>query len=125
MNTLGKDNKLMKNHFKDNLQLILLLTLVGFVIYNFFFTQDIQTDVKGYQDKIETLSNQIDTITIANNKLNIKLSEVNNNITEISENIDIVDDNIKNFKQKTNEKINSVDDYTFNELEQFFTNRYK
>ena len=46
------------------------------------------------------------------------------NINRLNQDIGGIDKNIQNFKQRTNEKINSVDSYTFNELEQFFANRY-
>lgn len=108
----------------NNLQTILLILLVGFIIYNFFHGQTIQSDVNGYKNRIESLSNEIDSVKISNDNIDIKLVSVDEHIIKIDEDILNVDKNIKNFKQKTNEKINSVDDYTYNELELFFTNRY-
>ena len=115
----------MKSTFNNNnLQTILLILLVGFIVYNFFHTQTIHNDVNSYKDKIESLSNQIDTVKLINDKIDVKLVSVDKYISEIDENIINVGKNIKNFKQKTNAKINSVDNYTYNELELFFTNRY-
>ena len=112
------------NNIKINTQTLLLLIIVGFVVYNFFSSQDIKTNVESYENKIETLEEEIDTVVMVNNKIDIKLLSVDENINKLSQDIGIIDKNIQNFKQKTNEKINSVDSYTFNELEQFFTNRY-
>lgn len=109
----------------SNLQTILLILLVGFIVYNFFYSQTIQSDINGYKNRIESLSNQIDNVKLINDKIDIKLVSVDEHIDKIDEDIINVGKNIKNFKQKTNEKINSVDDYTYNELELFFTNRYE
>ena len=43
----------------SNLQTILLILLVGFIVYNFFYSQTIQTDINGYKDRIESLRNQL------------------------------------------------------------------
>ena len=60
----------MKSTFSNNnLQTILLILLVGFIVYNFFHTQTIHTDVNSYKDKIESLSNQIDTVKLINDKI--------------------------------------------------------
>lgn len=114
----------MNTFIKNNGQTILLLILIGFVVYNFFYTQDIKTNINMYKSRVKSLNVEIDTLKSINSNIDIKLNGVNDNIIQINDEIGKVDTDIKKFKQKTNEKINSVDDYTFNELEQFFTDRY-
>ena len=114
----------MNTFIKNNGQTILLLILIGFIVYNFFYTQDIKTNIDMYKSRVKSLSVEIDTLKSINSNIDIKLNGVNDNIIQINDEIGKVDTNIEKFKQKTNEKINSVDDYTFNELERFFTDRY-
>jgi hypothetical protein len=49
---------------------------------------------------------------------------VKGNVINLTKDINHIDNNITIIKKQTNEKINSVDTLTANELEQFFTNRY-
>lgn len=80
--------------------------------------------MEGYKNKIETISVEIDSLNNLNTLLDDKINIVNTNIVSINNEIESVDDNLKELKKKTDEKVNSVDDYSFNELEQFFANRY-
>jgi len=102
-----------------------LLILIGIlVLLNIFNTNKIKTDIKGYEDKIESLQVKIDSASVINKMLDNKMDSVNTHVTEITNEINHIDNNISVIKQKTNEKINIVDTYTASELEQFFTDRY-
>ncbi|QQO91763.1 hypothetical protein immuto35A_83 [Flavobacterium phage vB_FspM_immuto_3-5A] len=102
-----------------------LLILIGIlVLLNIFNTNKIKTDIKGYEDKIESLQVKVDSASVINKMLDNKMDSVNTHVTEITNEINHIDNNISVIKQKTNEKINIVDTYTASELEQFFTDRY-
>ena len=102
-----------------------LLILIGIlVLLNIFNTNKIKTDIKGYEDKIESLQVKVDSASVINKMLDNKMDSVNTHVTEITNEINHIDNNISVIKQKTNEKVNSVDTYTASELEQFFTDRY-
>lgn len=114
----------MNNINKNNIQTILLLIIVGFVVYNFYYSTQIKTNVDEYKNKIETIGVEIDSLNNLNTLLDDKLNIVNTNIVSINTEIESVDDSLKKLKKKTDEKVDSVDDYSFNELEQFFAERY-
>ena len=102
-----------------------LLILIGIlVLLNIFNTNKIKTDIKGYEDKIESLQVKVDSASVINKMLDNKMDSVNTHVTEITNEINHIDNNISVIKQKTNEKINIVDTNTASELEQFFTDRY-
>jgi len=102
-----------------------LLVIIGIlVIFNIFNTNKIKTDIKGYKDKIENLQVKIDSVSSQNKILDGKIGSINTHIEGITDEINHIDNNILVIKQNTNEKINIVDTFTANELEQFFTNRY-
>jgi chromosome segregation ATPase len=93
-------------------------------LYNIFNTNSIKTDVKGYKEKIEALQTKVDSAQAVNEKIDVKIDSVKDNVVNITKEIHHIDNNISIIKQQTDEKINSVDSFTANELEQFFTNRY-
>ena len=109
---------------KATKQDILLIIIALLCLYNIFNTNSIKTDVKGYEDKIESLQVKVDSASVINKMLDNKMDSVNTHVTEITNEINHIDNNISVIKQKTNEKINIVDTYTASELEQFFTDRY-
>lgn len=114
----------MNNVNINNIQTILLLIIVGFVVYTFYNSTQIKTNIDEYKNKIETIGTEIDSINNLNTLLDDKLNIVNTNIISINNEIESVDDELKKLKKKRDEEVDSVDDYSFNELEQFFAERY-
>jgi predicted RNase H-like nuclease (RuvC/YqgF family) len=109
---------------KATKQDIVLIIIALLCLYNIFNTNSIRTDVKGYEDKIEALQTKVDSAQAVNEKIDVKIDSVKDNVINITKEIHHIDNNISILKQQTDEKINSVDSFTANELEQFFTNRY-
>ena len=109
---------------KATKQDIVLIIIALLCLYNIFNTNSIKTDIKGYEDKIESLQVKVDSASVINKMLDNKMDSVNTHVTEITNEINHIDNNISVIKQRTNEKINIVDTYTASELEQFFTDRY-
>ena len=103
---------------------IVLIIIALLCLYNIFNTNSIKTDVKGYQDKIEALQTKVDSAQAINQQIDTKIDSVKDNVVNITKEIHHIDNNISIIKQQTDEKINSIDSFTANELEQFFTNRY-
>ena len=108
----------------QNKQNIVLYIVAGLLIYLIFTTNGIKTDVKSYKDKIESLQTEIDSAQAVNKGIDVKIDSVKGNVIKITKEIHHIDNNITIIKKQTNEKVNSVDTLTANELEQFFTNRY-
>lgn len=106
---------------KQNILILIVLVLVG---YNIFTTNRIKNDIKSYETKINFLQTKIDSAQIVNTYIDTKIDSVKENVVSITRGIHHIDNNISIIKQQTNEKASSVDSFTSNELEQFFTDRY-
>lgn len=106
---------------KQNILLIIVIFLIGYMI---FTTQGIKTDIKNYKQKIEQLQTTVDSAKTVDKNITKKIDSVQQKVFGISKEIYYIDKNINIIKKQTNEKVNSVDTLTANELEQFFTNRY-
>lgn len=108
-----------------NKQNILLFVIVILVAYNIFTTSGIKTDVAGYNAKIDSIQHEIDSVQLENHKLNEQIVVIDKEIDKVDGNINNVTKNITIIKNQTNEKIDSVNNYNFSDLEKFFTDRYK
>ena len=78
----------------------------------------------GRKEKIESIQTEIDSAKAVNEGIDIKIDSVKGNVVKITKEIHHIDNNITIIKKQTDEKVNSVDTLTANELEQFFTKRY-
>jgi septation ring formation regulator EzrA len=103
---------------------LLLIVILGFVGYNLMIMHDIKTDVDGFNKKIDSIQNDIDSIAIANDELDSKIESLHSELELIDSDIDRVQNGITNIRKNTDEKVNNVDSFTFDELIKFFTNRY-
>lgn len=110
---------------KVNKQTLLLIIIVGLAGYNIFTTSGIKTDIAGYNQKIHSIQNEIDSVAIENKKLDEHITNVNNEISKVEGEVTNVTKNITIIKNQTHEKIDSVNNYNFSDLEKFFTDRYK
>ena len=110
---------------KINKQTILLGIIVILAAYNIFQGSKIKTDIKGYNVKIEAIQKEIDSVQIENKKLIEEIKVIDGQIDNIDGDINNVTKNITIIKKQTNEKIDSVNNYNFSDLEKFFTDRYK
>jgi peptidoglycan hydrolase CwlO-like protein len=103
---------------------LILIVILGFVGYNLMVMHDIQTDVAAFDEKIEAIQSDIDSIALANEELDSKIESLHSEIELIDGDINRVQSNITTIKNQTNEKVNNVDVLTFDELLQFFSDRY-
>ena len=115
----------MEDKTKGYDQIILLIIVVALIGWNIFTTNSIKTDVNGYEKKIESIQTKIDSAKVVNEEIGNNVSDVKENVKTITTEIHKIDKNIIIVKNKTNEKVNSVDNIPDNELEQFFTNKYE
>jgi predicted nucleic acid-binding Zn-ribbon protein len=110
---------------KDNKSYLILIIILALTGYNIFTMRDIRTNVESFNHKIDSIQNDIDSIAIANDELDFKIESLHSEIELIDSDIDRVQSNITTIKNKTDEKVNNVDAFTFDELTKFFTNRYQ
>ena len=78
-----------------------------------------------YNNKIEALNAKINSLHSINENLTLKIDRLNSQISILDQEIYKQNIKIVTLKNKTNEKVNSVDLYKYDELEQFFTERYR
>lgn len=106
---------------KTNILLVIVAILAG---YSIFQGSKIRTDVAGYNAKIDSIQNEIDSVQMVNQKLTEQILVVDKQIDNIDGDITAVTKNITIIKKQTDEKIDSVNNYNFSDLEKFFTDRY-
>lgn len=109
----------------DKKHTFIVWIIVVLLVYNIFVSSNIRTDVKYYENKISNIQTKIDSVNKLNKALDIKLDSLNTQLKVLDSSIVNVQFNIETIKQNTDEKINSVDNFTFTELEHFFSDRYK
>ena len=95
---------------------LLMLVLIFLVGYNILRTKDIKTDIEGYNKKIDSLQIGIDSVYSLNSKIDSKILFLNSELNSIDNDITKVQTNIKTIKEKQNEKVNNVNQFTFSEL---------
>lgn len=106
---------------KTNILLVIIAIMAG---YSIFQGSKIRTDVAGYNAKIDSIQNEIDSVQMVNQKLTEQILVVDKQIDNIDGDITTVTKNITIIKKQTDEKIDSVNNFNFSDLEKFFTDRY-
>jgi peptidoglycan hydrolase CwlO-like protein len=86
--------------------------------------REMKTDIAGYNEKIDNLTKEIDSVQQLNQELDDRIASLHSELELIDSDIDRVQNGITNIRKNTDEKVNSVDMLTFNELVKFFTDRY-
>jgi peptidoglycan hydrolase CwlO-like protein len=103
---------------------LILLLIAVLCLYNVFYTSRIKTDINGYKDKIESIQTNIDSAKTINTEIGVKIDSVKERVITINNEVHHIDKTVTVVKQKTNEKINTINKFSNPELEYFFTNRY-
>tara|TARA_R100001443_G_scaffold115410_3_gene133115 strand:+ start:110 stop:493 length:384 start_codon:yes stop_codon:yes gene_type:complete len=100
-----------------------IFILISIIVW-FLFDKD-EPYVNQYQDQINALNSKIDSLHTANDDLVYKIDTLNGQILTLDKEINKQDKQIFTLKKKTNEQINRVDLFNDDELERFFTERYR
>lgn len=110
----------------DKKNIILVGIIAALAAYILFFVQaPLKVDVKGYEVKIDSLQHTVDSIYVENGKLDEQITVYESEILLQDDKIQSLKDKLVLIKQETHEKVKSVDSFTDDELERFFTERYK
>jgi peptidoglycan hydrolase CwlO-like protein len=109
---------------KERFIYLILLILGGIYIYHTSFS-DSNDYVDDYNTKIENLEQKIDSIHNLNDELTIKIDTLNTQIVQLDQELDLKDNKINNLKHEINTKVDAVDSFSDDELERFFTDRYR
>jgi peptidoglycan hydrolase CwlO-like protein len=102
-----------------------VLVIIGVCIFILFFFNKKQDYVEEYNLKIEKLDEKVDSLQDVNNDLSFKIDTLNVQISKLDQELDLKDNSINALRNEVNEKVSNVDSYTDDELQEFFTNRYR
>ncbi len=109
---------------KSNYILIgVVAVLLAYIL--FFTTTSTKVDVSKYEARIDSLQTQVDSIYKENDKLDDQIAVYEQEEVQLYNKVESLKEKIVLIKQQTNEKVQSVDFFTDDELERFFTERYK
>ena len=102
----------------------ILIVILGITVFNLYNMRQIQTDVEGFNERIDNISKEIDSVQAMNTELDNLIESLHTELQLIDGDIDRVQNNITTIRRTTNEKVNRVDSLTISELQEFFTKRY-
>jgi cell division protein FtsL len=102
------------------LKILVLICIIVWLLYT-----DRERYVEEYNAKIEALEQKVDSLHHINDGLTFKIDTLNGQIIKLDQQIDLKDNRIRTLKWKVNEKVNAVDSFNDDELERFFTERYR
>jgi peptidoglycan hydrolase CwlO-like protein len=112
----------MLKWLKKNYQ---LFVIIGACILVFRFLDDKESYVSEYNDKIIALEQKVDSLHHINDELTFKIDTLNIQIGKLDQQLDLKDNKINNLRYEISTKVDAVDDFNDDELERFFTERYK
>ena len=112
----------MLKWLKKNYQ---LFVIIGACILVFRFLDDKESYVSEYNDKIIALEQKVDSLHHINDELTFKIDTLNVQIGKLDQQLDLKDNKINNLRYEISTKVDAVDDFNDDELERFFTERYR
>jgi len=105
-------------------QYLVLIVILGLLVFNLYNMRQIKTDIDGFNEKIENIGKEIDSIQTMNTELDNLIESLHTELQLIDGDIDRVQNNIFTIRRNTDEKRNSVNNFTISELQEFFAKRY-
>ena len=105
----------------------LYFAIIFFSVYYLvnMYSSNEEEYITEYNSKIETLNDKINSLHDVNENLTLEIDVLTTQISVLDQEISKQDSKIVILKKQTNEKVNNVDSYGDDELEQFFTERYR
>ena len=104
---------------------LLFAILGGFVAWMVWGQPNIEVDVKAYEDRINKLEQKVDSLHTKNTHLELESDSLIGRIASYTNRINNLNYRINVIQKQTKAKLDSVNSYTTNELQQFFTDRYR
>ena len=102
------------------LKIIVLICIIVWLLYS-----DRERYVEEYNAKIEALESKVDSLHNINDDLTFKIDTLNGQIQNLDQEIYLKNNRINNLKYEISTKVDAVDDFNDDELERFFTVRYR
>jgi len=105
--------------------LYLAILILGGVYISYLVFSNKEDYVNDYDTKIKNLGHKVDSLHRLNDALSFKIDTLNIQIVQLDQELDLKDNKIKILKHEINTKVDAVDSFSNDELEKFFTNRYR
>jgi peptidoglycan hydrolase CwlO-like protein len=102
-----------------------LLVIIGACIIVFAFFNKKEDYVEEYNAKIQALEKKVDSLHSENDELTFKIDTLNQQIGVLDQELDLKDNKINNLRYEISTKVDAVDNFNNDELQQFFTERYR
>ena len=112
----------MLKWIKKNYHLFVILG-AGIIVFNFFSKKE--DYVEDYSLKIQALEAKVDSLHAENSELVKESKVLENQLANYDKRIKNLNLKINVIKNETQQKIDAVDSFGDDELERFFTERYK
>ena len=103
----------------------ILKIIVLFCIIFWLLFSDKEEYVEDYNAKIIALEQKVDSLHHINDELTFKIDTLNGQITQLDQQINLKDNRINSLKYEISTKVDAVDNFNDDELEKFFTERYR
>ena len=100
---------------------VLLVLIVIYLLFNQLTKGFINED---YKKSIDSLNTNIINLEKKQDSLNLKINDFNQEISDIDKNITNIQNQKTIIKEFYHEKIISVDTFSLNDIDRFFTERY-
>ena len=104
---------------------VLLLCLTTITVFFILRQDNVKVDVDAYEARIEALQMRVDSLNVQNSSLmkeadslELKLGEFDTKIRNLNNSINVI-------KRETKQRLDAVDTFGDDELEQFFADRYR
>jgi len=104
---------------------LLFAILGGFVAWMIWGQPKINVDIESYELKIQLLEQKIDSINTQNVELKLEADSLYSKITDYDKQIQKLNSRIYVIKKQTKQKVDAVDSMFDDELQKFFTDRYR
>lgn len=103
---------------------VILLCITTLVIF-FILKEQPKLDIQKYENEINMLQSEINQLEIANDTLLVKAAILNEKIVEYDNTIEKLNNQIDVIQDETKKKLDSIDRYNNDQLQKFFSERYR
>jgi len=103
---------------------VILLCLTTLAVF-FILKKQPELDIQKYKDQINALQSEVTQLEGLNDSLVIQAAVLNEKLDEYDEQIDKLNREINVIQDETKKKLDSVDRYNRDQLQKFFSDRYR
>ena len=103
---------------------VILLCLTTLAIF-FILRKQPELDIQKYEDQINALQSEINQLEGVNDSLQVEAAVLSEKLVEYDNTIDKLNKEIDVIQDKTKKKLHSVDRFNSDQLQKFFSDRYR